>query len=98
MTYIDVRAFVSLSLILFVLGMSACNKASAPQSQVSNPPPSQPAPVDSATLASISGTVSFHGVAPQPVKIDMSNDPACKGDNQSEQVVADDGHLANVLI
>ena len=98
MTYIDVRAFVSLSLILFVLGMSACNKPSAPQSQVSNPPRSQPAPVDSAKVASISGTVSFHGVAPKPVKIDMSNDPACQGDNRSEQVVADDGHLANVLI
>lgn len=28
----------------------------------------------------------------------MSNDPACQGDNQSEQVVTDDGRLANVLV
>ena len=45
---------------------------------------SQSTPIDSAAVASISGTAS--------------NDPACKGDNQSEQVVADGGRLANVLV
>lgn len=28
----------------------------------------------------------------------MSNDPGCKGQTESEQVVIDDGHLANVLV
>ncbi len=28
----------------------------------------------------------------------MSNDPGCKGQTASEQVVVDDGHLANVLV
>ena len=28
----------------------------------------------------------------------MSNDPGCKGQTQSEQVMVNDGHLANVLV
>jgi len=32
------------------------------------------------------------------VKIDMSQDPACKGNNQSETLVADGGKLANVYV
>jgi plastocyanin len=98
MTPTYIRALVCLSLILLVLRMLACTKASRPQSQAANSPQSQSTPIDSATVASISGTVSFHGVPPQPVKIDMSNDPACKRDNQSEKVVADGGRLANVLV
>jgi hypothetical protein len=38
-------------------------------------------PIDPATAASISGMVSFQGSPRAPEKIDMSADPACKGDN-----------------
>ena len=55
-------------------------------------------PIDPATAASISGVVHFNGNAPPPQKIDMSADSGCKGQNQSEAVMVNDGHLANVLV
>jgi plastocyanin len=57
---------------------------------------------DPAMLGSISGTIVFKGKAPQRVKIDMSQDPACAmtaGENDSEQyVVGKKGALANVYV
>jgi plastocyanin len=60
----------------------------------------QPAatPIDPATVASVSGTVKFDGPAPKMGKIDMSQDPACKGPNSAETVVVDNGNLANVFV
>ena len=55
-------------------------------------------PIDPATAASVGGTVKFEGTAPAAQKIDMSQDPACKGTNTSEAVVAGGGHLANVFV
>ena len=59
----------------------------------------QPAtPIDPATAASVSGTVTFGGTAPKGQKIDMSQDAACKGSNMAETIVANDGKLANVFV
>ena len=55
-------------------------------------------PIDPATTATISGTVNFAGTAPPPEKIDMSADPACKGDNSWQPIIVDNGRLANVLV
>ncbi len=55
-------------------------------------------PIDPATAASITGTVKFEGEAPKAAKIDMSQDPACKGTNVAENVMASGGHLANVFV
>ena len=62
--------------------------------------PAAPAatPIDPATAASVSGTVSLDGAAPKLAKIDMSQDPACKGMNMAENVVDDGGKLANVFV
>jgi plastocyanin len=46
----------------------------------------------------VQGTIKFAGTAPKPVKIDMSQDPACKGSNASEDMVVDNGNLANVFV
>ena len=40
----------------------------------------------------------FGGTPPAPQKIDMSADSGCKGQNQSEAVLVNDGRLANVLV
>ena len=56
------------------------------------------AAIDPNTVATINGTVKFDGTAPKPAKIDMSQDPACKGANTSEAVVVDNGDLANVFV
>jgi plastocyanin len=55
-------------------------------------------PIDPATAATVSGTVKFDGTAPKAAKIDMSQDPACKGTNTAETIVADGGNLANVFV
>src|SRR6266567_3883075 len=54
--------------------------------------------IDPATAATVSGTVKLDGDAPKAAKIDMSQDPACKGTNVAETVVASDGHVANVFV
>jgi len=56
------------------------------------------APIDPATAATVGGSVTFDGTAPKPSKIDMSQDAACKGNNISETIVADNGKLANVFV
>ena len=55
-------------------------------------------PIDPATAASISGIVRLAGTPPPPQKIDMSADSGCKGQNQSEAVLVNDGGLSNVLV
>ena len=55
-------------------------------------------PIDPATVGSVSGTVKFDGAAPKAAKIDMSQDPTCKGANESETLVVDTGNLANVFV
>ena len=91
--------FASLCLLLSV----ACSKKENTE-QSSNAPSSAPAatpaatPIDPATVAMVSGQVKLDGTAPKPSKIDMSQDPACKGDNTAETIVASSGDLANVFV
>jgi plastocyanin len=93
------KGYCSFLLILLGLSLSiGCNQSAT----VTAPPDSHFAtkstPIDPATAATITGTISFDGAAPKAKPIDMSNDPGCKGQAASEQVVVDDGHLANVLV
>jgi plastocyanin len=55
-------------------------------------------PIDPATVATVKGSVKFDGTAPKPSKIDMSQDPACKGSNEAENIVVSGGDLANVFV
>ena len=55
-------------------------------------------PIDPATAATITGVVKLSGDAPKAAKIDMSQDPACKGMNMAENVVATGGNLSNVFV
>ena len=91
--------------LLCLLGVLAgCSKkentneeqGTSPSSDVKPAPAA--APIDPATTASVSGTVTFGGVAPKGQKIDMSQDAACKGNNMAETIVASDGKLANVFV
>ena len=91
----------SLAALLGFVLLAGCGKkestetASAPASA----PAAAPAtPIDPATAASVSGTVKLDGEAPKAAKIDMSQDPACKGTNTAENVVVSGGHLANVFV
>ena len=55
-------------------------------------------PIDQSTVGSISGTVKYPGAAPKPAKIDMSQDPACKGDNTAETLLVNGGNLENAFV
>src|SRR5215469_116142 len=79
-----------------LLALGACNKKeNTEQPSGGAEQPAQPAaaatPIDPATVATVNGTVKFDGTAPKPAKIDMSQDPGCKGTNQAESLVVDNG-------
>jgi|SRR5580658_3262529 plastocyanin len=94
---------VSVLALCALLLAVACNKKEEPEqsgstmSQSAAPAPAA-TPIDPATVATVSGTVKFDGAAPKQSKIDMSQDPACKGMNEAENVVVADGNLANVFV
>jgi len=95
---------ILLGLCVGLLLLAGCSKkentneeqGSAPSSEAK--PAAASAPIDPATVATVNGTVTFGGAVPKAVKIDMSQDPACKGNNQSERLLADGGKLANVYV
>ena len=88
--------------MLLAIRVAACNKKEEqPSNSMAEQPAAAPAatPIDPATVATVSGTVKFDGTAPKAAKIDMSQDPACKGTNEAENIVVDNGgDLANVFV
>src|SRR5579871_5228630 len=99
----QVRWATLLVSVLVLLTLAACSKKENTE-QSSNAPAEQAAPaapatpIDPSTVATVNGTVKFNGTAPKPAKIDMSQDPACKGNNTSESLVVDNGDVANVFV
>jgi plastocyanin len=88
------------------LGVSGCKSNSTPGPAGSGAAPAAPAstsaPLDPATLGTVSGTVTLSGKAPAPVLIDTSMDPACGmsggGPIYSEQYPVKNGDLAAVYV
>jgi len=86
-----------------LLALAACSKkeetpAASPSADQGGAMAPAATPIDPATVATINGTVKFGGTAPKPSKIDMSQDPGCKGMNEAENVVVNGGDLANVFV
>ncbi|PYU86538.1 MAG: hypothetical protein DMG51_05370, partial [Acidobacteria bacterium] len=79
--------------------LAGCGKKESAEEQPAAPATAPAAtPIDPATAAAIIGVVKFDGPAPKAAVIDMSQDPACKGSNTAENVMASGGHLANVFV
>ncbi len=96
-----VRITLGTSALCALLVLSACSKKEeTPAAPAAEQPAAQPAatPIDPSTVATISGTVKFDGTAPKASKIDMSQDPGCKGTNEAENIVVTNGDLANVFV
>jgi plastocyanin/predicted small lipoprotein YifL len=93
-----ISVFLALMAIFLLVGCSKKEPAEE-QPAASTAPAAAPAtPIDPATAATVAGTVKFEGVAPKPAKIDMSQDPNCKGSNSAENIIVTDGKLANVFV
>src|SRR5512142_3396525 len=93
--------FVISGLLLLCLALlTGCGKKEGTQASDTKEvkPATAATPIDPSTAATVSGVVQFSGTAPKPVKIDMSQDPACKGNNVSETVVVDNGNLENAFV
>jgi plastocyanin len=94
---------ISVLALLSLLLLAACNKKENTEQSSNTPaetaaPAAAATPIDPATVASVNGTVKFDGTAPKPSKIDMSQDPACKGTNEAENITVSGGDLANVFV
>ena len=97
------RTWIMVTCLPAALGLAliaGCGKKESAEEQPTPAPAAGPAatPIDPATAAVVVGVVKLDGVAPKAAKIDMSQDPACKGANVAENVVVADGHLANVFV
>jgi plastocyanin len=91
----------TISALLALVLLAGCGKKDSGEEQPPSPSavaPTTATPIDAATAASVSGTVKLDGEAPRAAKIDMSQDPACKGTNTAENVVATGGALSNVFV
>ena len=95
-----VTMLISMLVLCALLALAACSKKEETPASSAEQPAAAPAatPIDPATVATVNGTVKFDGMAPKASKIDMSQDPGCKGMNQAETVVVDNGNLANVFV
>jgi plastocyanin len=71
--------------------------SNASEEKAATPAPAA-TPIDPSTVATVNGQVKLDGMAPKMAKIDMSQDAACKGTNNAETVVADNGNMANVFV
>jgi len=95
------KAILALPTLCGLILLAGCGKKESTEEQpAAAPSAAAPAatPIDPATAATVSGTVKFDGAAPKAAMIDMSQDPACKGMNMAENVMASGGHLANVFV
>jgi plastocyanin len=99
------KNYLAILCLIAVLGLLAgCSKKeqssneSEEKAATANAPAAPATPIDPSTVATVSGTVKYDGTAPKPAKIDMSQDPACKGANEAENMVVSSGDLANVFV
>lgn len=100
---------IHLLLLVVVLTVVGCGKKEEePAATIESAPPAadtaQPAAIDAATAATISGKVNFTGTKPTAKKIRMDAEKYCseqhggKAVDSDEVVVNDNGTLANVFV
>ena len=90
--------------LLGLLAVSACSskkeepQASNKQEQKAATAAAPATPIDPSTVGSVSGAIKYAGTVPKPAKIDMSQDPACKGTNTAETLVVNNGSVENAFV
>jgi plastocyanin len=92
------HAMKTAAVVCFALAaIAGCKKPAGQGSSESKPTYVQ---IDWNTAGTISGTIHFSGKMPEPVQIDMAQDPACNlgATNFTEQYGGKNGNLQNVFI
>ena len=87
-----------LATVLLAIG---CGKKSANKNADKDDGAAKPKYASKNDEGTITGKVSFDGVAPTPKKIDMSQDANCAGsagDKSADDLIVTDGKLANVFV
>jgi plastocyanin len=97
------RFLYSALAIALAFSISACGNKEAAKEEAAKPVAVASAPIDPATVGSITGTVRLDGTAPKPTRIRMDAEPNCAKAHTSpvtsdEFVVGDKGALANVVV
>ncbi len=85
-------------LAVSLLLLAGCSKKESTEESSATETKAAATPIDPNTVGAISGVIKFAGTPPKPAKIDMSQDPACKGTNLAETIAVDSGNLANVFV
>jgi len=86
----------SFTFLLVGLLLGCSKEAPAPLAQ---PAAQAPVTIDKATTGTVTGVISFKGVAPKVPMLDMTSDPGCpKKPEPADVVMVKDGKLANVFI
>lgn len=90
----------TLLLALVAIGITvSCGKSQPSSEQTSSAPKAATITVDASTAGTVTGVVSFTGMAPKMKPLDMTADPGCPtGPQPSDVVLVKDGKLANVFI
>src|SRR5262249_36420570 len=94
------RVVPVVALALALLVFTACSKKSEDTSGSAGAGggTTASAPVDKSQAGGVSGTVHFTGAKPAPKTIALGQDPNCKGDNKTEDLVGTGDGLANVFV
>jgi len=92
------------SALAVALVLAGCSKKEEPPAQQAATPAPAAAPIDPATVATITGTVKLDGTAPKRVRLKTDSDPYCSKAHASspleseEYVVDKDNDLDNVVV
>src|SRR5438876_6911760 len=104
----QVYSYVLIGIVSLSMALTSCGKKSedefGDEGESGGGKTAQPAAVDAASAATITGKISFEGAAPAATTTDVSSDPVCATKANAEpaevtqEVVVSDGKLANVFI
>jgi plastocyanin len=98
MKTISVRSLIPAVLLALLLPLG-CSKPQPTSEQPAAAPKPATISIDASTAGTITGVVSFKGMAPKMKPLDMTADPGCPtGPQPSEVVALNGGKLANVFV
>ena len=93
-------SFLRFSLVLVVIGSTACGGGSNEKGAAPAPAPVVTNPVDPATAGSLKGSIKLEGTPPAAQTINRRSDPYCEqqGEAKTQSFIVSNGGLENVFV